>query len=90
MSQHIVPLDSTTEAVVGWDPPMETFFAQIYKIDETGERISAEDNGTILWIGTRSREIYELETLIGLLATYKLRLDRKLQADLYADRDDGR
>jgi hypothetical protein len=34
--------------MVGWDVQMGTFFGQVYKIDEAGERVGAEDDGTIL------------------------------------------
>ncbi len=89
MSQHIVPIDSNTEALVGWDQPMLTYFAQIYKIDEAGERVAAEDGGTILQIGTGNFEIYTLEEFLGKIGS-RIPLDRKLRAALYADRDDGR
>ena len=89
MSQHIVKIDGQTEALVGWDQPMLTYFAQIYKIDGQGERIAAEDGGTILQIGTRNFEIYELEEFLTKLGS-RIPLDRKLRAALYADRDDGR
>lgn len=58
MSQFIIPIDSTKECQVGWDPPLQTFYGRVYKINE---------DGNILWVGTSFEEIGTVEQLEILL-----------------------
>jgi hypothetical protein len=88
MSQRIVPIDKTKEAQIGWDQPMLTYYAQIYKLDESGRRVSAEHGGTILWVGTKQTELYTLEDLIVALRG-QLKLTHEMKVQLHCDRDEG-
>jgi hypothetical protein len=47
--------DSDPEAVIGYDPPLRTFFLQAFP-DESGDNLA-------LWIGTEHHEFPTLETL---------------------------
>jgi hypothetical protein len=42
---------------------MQTFFGQIYRVDKDGERVDAEEDGTILWVGRRHNEIKSVYVL---------------------------
>jgi len=77
MSQHVFEVNTGVECLVGWDPPMQTFFAQVYKVDEDGERIDAEEGGTIIWVGrvnSEIRTVRELAMLIELHAIIPLEI----------------
>jgi len=65
MSRHeLDPLNPVHEVTVGWDPPMETYFAQVF--DTAGD----EENGTceVLWIGTGFREVLNPAAVIAAVA----------------------
>lgn len=67
MSRHdLIPFDPTHEVVVGWDPPIDTFFAQV--LDNAGD----EEEGTykVLWIGTRFQEVLNPATVIAAVAPF--------------------
>ena len=68
MSQHLFRVNDRTECMVGWDPPLQTFFGQVYRIGEDGCRVEDEmedgTDATILWIGGELgavRSVDELE-----------------------------
>lgn len=67
-----------TRAVVGWDRPLRTFFAQVFIADEQeGER-------TLLWEGAALGEIGAASTAIALVAPYAIvpgGLDARLEAE---------
>ena len=68
MSRHAVTSNNPAlDIIVGWDPPLETFFAQVMRTDLTDD---AHENHVVLWIGTANREIERAESLIGPLAPY--------------------
>jgi hypothetical protein len=67
MSQNIFPVRDGVECMVGWDDHMGTFFAQVYRVDEEGERIGAEDNGDIHWVSGYPCKIRTVEELVRLL-----------------------
>ena len=62
MSRYEIP---TTQAgltcIVGWDPPLGTFYAQIYR--EVGQRRQWR-----LWVGTEVAELPTIEAQPGLPA----------------------
>ena len=76
MSQHVIPIDKTKECLVGWDPPLNTFFGQVYRIDEHGGRIDIfeeggeEKDGTILWVGGFFGEISTVSELAKKLSPF--------------------
>ena len=47
----IVPGATVTRGVVGWDRPLQTFFAQLFSINEDGE------DEAHIWFGTFQREL---------------------------------
>lgn len=68
MSQITFRAGINTECLVGWDPPLETFFGQVYKTDEEGrvdvyEEGGEEKDGTIHWVGATSHEIPTIDEL---------------------------
>ncbi|RUL86972.1 hypothetical protein [Tautonia sociabilis] len=50
--------------VIGWDNPLETFFAQVWD----GE--PADDDGVELWVGCEIGEIEDVEELVEIVAPY--------------------
>lgn len=51
MSRHLVRDDEQYKVVVGWDPPLQTFFAQVHDLSKD------EEERIILWLGTRPDEL---------------------------------
>ena len=67
MSHHeLDALKPAHKVVVGWDPPMHTYFAQV--LDTAG----SEDDGTyeVLWIGTRFQEVLNPATVIAAVTPF--------------------
>ena len=64
MSRYTMPARTPgLEVVVGWDPPLATFFGQV--VDRWA---AAEEDQCLLWLGDNVREIpsvEQLETLVG-------------------------
>jgi hypothetical protein len=65
---------------VGWDPPLGTYFAQVYPND--GDL----DDDPVLWIGSRPRQAPSLDALRGALQPYGAISD-ELAATLTQDCD---
>lgn len=81
MSRHVVG-DGELEVVFGWDPPLQTFFAQLRP---PGTEIADEV------IGGDLRELYDLEDLVRALPWRARRLlTPQLERALALDRDEGR
>ena len=67
MSRHdLDPLDPVHEVVAGWDPPLHTFFAQVFDT-AADERSSAY---VVLWIGTRFHKVPDPATVIAAVAPF--------------------
>ena len=62
--QRTFKVQGGMECMVGWDEPIQTFFGQVYAVNDEGERI---EDSTSLWVGTRIREILTVDTLVALL-----------------------
>lgn len=70
-------------AVVGWDPPLQSFFVIV--------RDGDPDHEPSVWLGCSPRELYQLEDLLRVApAQVRVQLTPELQRALYADRDEGR
>ncbi len=72
--------------VVGWDNPMQTFFAQVDRAEGNDD----PDDPPLLWVGTRDSEIRRAEDLVRPLAPYADLTDAhlaQLRADRAADAD---
>ena len=47
MSRHLIRDDRQFEVIVGWDPPLQTLFLQVY------DKSRDEDLGPLVWRGCR-------------------------------------
>lgn len=85
MSQHIFPVSEGVECMVGWDPPLCTFFGQVYKVDEEGERIDDEDEGggMIFRVGASFREVVTVDHLAKCLRPYVERIPDEIYHEMY-------
>ena len=63
MSRHCISKEPL-EIVVGWDPPLQTFFLQISDLTKD------EGNEFVLWLGTYPGELPTIESLTDGLAPY--------------------
>jgi hypothetical protein len=63
MSRHCIATEPF-EIVVGWDPPLQTFFLQI--LDLTRD----EEQEIVLWLGTRPGELPTVADLEAALASH--------------------
>ena len=69
MSRHEVPArDQTLSVVVGWDNPLQTFFAQVARPERADD--GDEDDPMLLWVGTEPREVTTVEDLAHHLAPF--------------------
>jgi hypothetical protein len=88
MSRHNIPAKLPQySAVVGWDAPLMTFFAQVEE-----ENPADEDDAVVLWLGGQDREYTRAEDMIEPLAPYaELTPDtiETLRADRAATLDTG-
>lgn len=87
MSRHeIEAFDPLNTVIVGWDPPLQTFFAQVKS--SLLEKADPDDP-FLLWVGCSLREIYEVEDLAAALRRYA-NLTPEMRVMLYGDKDEGR
>lgn len=87
MSRHEIPArDPAHKVIVGWDHPLQTFFAQV--IDRRAEAAGAGDK-FVLWEGCDLREIYEIDQLARRVGRFAELLP-ELRTTLYGDKDEGR
>jgi hypothetical protein len=87
MSRHeLTPRDPAHKVIVGWDHPLQTFFAQV--IDRAKEAAGQEEK-FVLWRGCKLREIYEVGKLGAIVGHYAF-FTPEMQATLYGDKDEGR
>jgi hypothetical protein len=83
MSRHTIPAKNPDHEIdVGWDQPMNTYFAQVLKnvIDQEGD-----DDVVILWIGGDFDECQSVEALAHRLEPYAT-LDYEMARTLRMDR----
>ena len=70
MSRHdLQPKSGLTDiikATVGWDRPLQTFFAQVFTRAEAED----EDGDATIWIGTEPGELPTPEAAIAVVAPY--------------------
>ncbi len=87
MSRHeLTPKQDGFVVVVGWDSPLQTFFAQV--LQEQGD----DDDSILLWLGTATRECPTPDSLVAPLQPYaELGADMlaRLRADLAEASDKG-
>ncbi|MEK7187894.1 MAG: hypothetical protein AAB691_03575 [Patescibacteria group bacterium] len=80
MSQHVFRVDEKTECMVGWDPPLGSFFGQVYEIDAEGERL--EETDPICWVGASGPPIFTVDDLLAKLAPVVI--PEEIRKELYA------
>ncbi|MFD1104337.1 hypothetical protein [Sphingobium olei] len=74
------PGNGVIKAVVGWDRPLQTFFAQIFtRTDE-----EPEEGEATIWLGTQPGELPSPEIAIRVVEAYA-DIPERLAADLAAD-----
>lgn len=84
ISRHEIPArDPTLCVVVGWDNPLQTFFAQVARPERDDEE--DEDDPVLLWVGTQPREVITVEDLARHLAPFA-ELTTEIAEQLRAER----
>ena len=69
MSRHEFPArDQNLSVVVGWDNPLQTFFAQVARAEHADDEDG--DDPMLLWVGTEPREVVTVEELARHLAPF--------------------
>jgi hypothetical protein len=82
MSRHkIEPFAKRFEVTVGWDRPMNTFFAQVEDREVTDE----DSDPVIVWVGTSHSEILRPEALQHHVAKF-VTISQEMIDTLHADR----
>ncbi len=79
MSRHIVENDGRREVAVGWDPPLGTFYAQIFT--QPGKLYEE----CVWWIGYQPHEVKTVETLVDALGEQGVVLSATSADKLRAD-----
>ncbi|MCF8708690.1 hypothetical protein [Rhizorhapis sp. SPR117] len=74
------PGNGIIKAVVGWDRPLQSFFAQIF----TPTDEEPEEGEATIWLGTEPGELPSPEVAIRVLEAY-VDIPERLAADLAAD-----
>lgn len=64
MSRHYVRT-KPEEIIVGWDPPLQTYFFQII-----GPEREEEEDDLVIWVGASPSELPTVESLAVALAPY--------------------
>ena len=77
MSRHsLSPRPGTPEilrAVIGWDRPLQSFFAQVFVASAVPGEEDGEDAGEVLlWIGTEPGELPTPEAAIAVVESYAI------------------
>lgn len=83
MSRHVIPAlpdAGNVEVVVGWDPPLNTFFAHITDLTVDEDDPAAE----LLWIGTDYAEIHDLRRVRSALAPWA-EIPDEIERALYSE-----
>ena len=84
MSRHEIPArDRSLSIVVGWDNPLQTFFAQVAQPKAPDD--DEDDDPMLLWVGTEPREVVTVEDLARHLAPFA-DLSDETASQLRADR----
>ncbi|HEX3984483.1 MAG TPA: hypothetical protein VHX12_12370 [Acidisoma sp.] len=82
MSRYDIPTrDPGLSAVVGWDNPLQSYFAQVLRPETADDG----DDNVILWVGAAPREVITVEDLARHLAPF-VDLAPQVAEQLRADR----
>lgn len=87
MPNHVHFFNPTpeTECRVGWDFPLQTFFACCYLIDETGEQRDFDDNGNsavLVWLGADGSIIPSVDELQRQLTPNNIEIPQAIAQEL--------
>ena len=86
MSRHLVPALPGLEIVVGWDPPMQSFYAQVWD-----RRVDPDDPAAELaWVGCSPREIQEPERVVEIVGHWASRIPDGMVPALAEDKKENR
>ncbi len=67
MSRYDIPTrDPGLSAAVGWDNPLQPFFAQVLR----PEKADDDDDNVLLWVGAAPREVITVDDLARHLAPF--------------------
>ncbi len=86
MSRHTIVDEAERQLVVGWDPPMGTFFAQEYDLTIPEDDDDNRDE-VVWWVGYEFQSIPTLEEFVNLLATRGHKLSETTARDLCVEAD---
>lgn len=87
MSRHeIEAFDPLNTVIVGWDPPLQTFFAQVKSslLEKTDP-----DDPFVLWVGCFHGELYDVDGLVDALRPFA-KVEADIREALLADRSENR
>lgn len=83
MSRHDIPTVEGVTVVVGWDPPLQTFFGQVYHPEDD------EDAGPRLWVGVMDR-LSTVEDLLDELGEWASAVSGAMRLQLVEDKEYNR
>jgi hypothetical protein len=67
MSRYDIPTrDPRLSAAVGWDNPLQSYFAQVLRPETADD----DDDNVLLWVGAAPREVITVEDLARHLAPF--------------------
>lgn len=76
MSRHILtPKNEDHEVVVGWDPPLNTFFVHIIDTSKDEE----DESYDVLWVGCRFNEILDIQAIMAMVEPHIIIIDQERQ-----------
>lgn len=84
MSRYVIKHDEHHEVVVGWDNPLQTFFAQVYDLKATEDDLGEGDEVMLVWVGTQPRQITDIDKLrefVYNFAVIESDVRQKLESD---------
>ena len=82
MSRYDIPTrDPSLSAVVGWDNPLQSYFAQVLRLETADD----DEDNVLLWVGAAPREVVTVEDLARHLAPFAA-LAPQIAEQLRADR----
>lgn len=83
MSRHLLPSPDGVvpgaKVVVGWDPPLATYFLQIWPPDQP--------EAASVWLGLTHGRFNDLDDFLEVLAEYGVSVHEDLMVELFLDRD---
>lgn len=83
MSRHTIT-EGSVEAVIGWDPPLQTYFAQVWDRSRDEDDPAAE----LLWIGCTPAEMTDPRSVCDKVTRW-VQIPAGLAETLLADAEAG-